>query len=245
MKIDKQQLINGYFEGTLSSEEHAQIEKLLQEDLTFRKDFKFEKEVRDMVVSHEREKIKAELRLLDRKVKPTRKLTLWYAAASILILLGVSTLLFRSQPSTTIEQLYSEYMEPYPNMVNPQVRGEIKLNKSMTEALANYDNQAYDEAASLLEELYKETPDNQTAFYLAICKLMLNKSEEAIQLLQEQNWQTTTQLSPTIINWYLGLAFLKQNNREQAIPYFELVASSDENLNASAKTILEQLKETK
>jgi len=44
-----------------------------------------------------------------------------------------------------------------------------------------------------------------------------------------------------VVNWYLGLAFLKKNDREQALSHFKLVATSSDSLSDSARQLVEEL----
>src|SRR5690606_37614942 len=119
------------------------------------------------------------------------------------------------QSEVTAEKLYAQYMEPYPNMVTPMVRGDIPAEKVMSEALMLYDKHAYSESAVLLQQVYNEYPNDQTAFYLAICQLMLQKPREAITLLEARNWKDTAYFSPAVVNWYLVMAFFHLGRSEE------------------------------
>lgn len=243
MEKDKEQLIEAYFTGVLTASQQKQLEWLLQHDTTFSEAFTFEKEVRDTIKYNERQKIKERFHTLDEQdVKPTRKPTVWwYAAASILVLISATWFFWDNKSEVTTEQLYIQYMEPYPNMVTPRVRGDVPADKMMSEALALYDKQAYSEAAVLLKHIHDKEPNDQTAFYLAICHLMLQKPAEAIRLLEERTWEDTLYFSSTVVNWYLGLAFLQQGNEDQALPHFKLVAGSSNSLSDEAGKVVEVL----
>lgn len=243
MEKDREQLIEAYFAQTLTSDQQKRLDWLLKHDRAFSDAFTFEKEVRDAIVYNERQNIKDRFRALDKQeIKPIRKLTAWwYAAASIVVLIGAVWFFENRQEHTTTDKLYAQYMEPYPNMVAPKVRGDIPADKMMAEALALYDKQAYSEASVLLKQLYEEHPDDEITFYLAICHLMLQESNESIQLFVSRSWEKSMYFSPTVINWYLGMAFLQQNDREQALSHFKLVAASGESLSNQANKIIEAL----
>lgn len=243
MEKDKERLIAAYFKGALTAGQQEQLERLLQHDAEFSEQFNFEKEVRDTVIYNGRQKIKERFRILDEQnSKRSRKLTAWwYAAASIVVLIGAAWFFWGKQPETTPEKLYAQYMEPYPNMVTPNVRGGASAEQLMSEALALYDQQAYAQAAILLKQAYDEHPNDPTAFYLAICQLMLQKPEEAIRLLEARSWEDTAYFSPTVVNWYLGLAFLQQGDSDEALHRFNLVAESDDSLSNEAAKIMKVL----
>lgn len=241
MEMDKEELIEAYFAGPLSADQQQQLEWLLMHDAVFSETFKFEKETRDTIVFNEREKIRERFQVLEQQTKLVRKPTFWYAAASILILCVVGWLIFGTRASVDTDKLYAENMQPYPNVITPRVRGEVSVDQLMSEALALYDRQAYAEAATLLEQVHDQQPNDQTAFYLAICQLMLKKPEEAIMLLKSGEWHDTTIPTSTVVNWYLGLAFLQHGDIEEALSHFKLVVASNESLSDSAKILVEEL----
>ena len=243
MEKDKEQLIEAYFTGTLTAVQQEQLKRLLQYDVAFAAQFDFEKEARDAVIYNERQQLKERFRTLDKQgAKPSRKLVAWwYAAASILVLIGVAWFFWDRQPEATPEKLYAQYMEPYPNMVTPQVRGDAPASGIQSEALALYDRQAYAQAALLLKQAYDEQPNDQNAFYLAICKLMLQKPEETIRLLETRSWDEAAYFSPAVVNWYLGLAYLQLGDSAQALPRFKFVAGSDDSLSNEASEIMKAL----
>src|SRR5690606_14964371 len=190
-----------------------------------------------------RQALKERFHALDKQeVKLARKLTTWwYAAASILVLIGAAWFFLSRQSEVTAEKLYAQYMEPYPNMVTPMVRGDIPADKVMSEALTLYDKRAYSESAVLLQQVYDEHPNDQTAFYLAICQLMLQNPNEAITLLEARDWKETSYFSPVVVNWYWGLAYLQLGDGEQALPRFKRVAESDDSLSAEARKVVKAL----
>jgi tetratricopeptide (TPR) repeat protein len=243
MEKDKELLIEAYFTKTLTTSQQKQLEWLLQNDTAFSEAFNFEKEIRDTLIYNKRQALKERFHALDKQeVKLARKLTTWwYAAASILVLIGAAWFFLSRQSEVTAEKLYAQYMEPYPNMVTPMVRGDIPADKVMSEALTLYDKRAYSESAVLLQQVYDEHPNDQTAFYLAICQLMLQNPNEAITLLEARDWKETSYFSPVVVNWYWGLAYLQLGDGEQALPRFKRVAESDDSLSAEARKVVKAL----
>lgn len=244
MEKDKEQLIEAYFTSTFTQTQQKELEWLLQHDTEFSEGFNFENEVRDTIIYNERQVLKSRFLHLDKnKTKPVRKLTPWWYAAAASVLLLVSTVWFfwDRQSEVPTEQLYATYMEPYPNMVTPKVRGNVDADTLMAVALSLYDQQAYSEAAALLEHIYNEQANDQAAFYLAICHLMLQEANVSIRLLESDVLKNSPHFSPAIVNWYLGMAFLQQNDREQALSYFKLVEVSNDSLSEHAKKIVKAL----
>lgn len=243
MEKDKEQLIEAYFSGTLTQAQQKELEWLLHNDSDFSESFNFEKEVHETIVYNERQVLKSRFRNLDKsEAKPVRKLTpWWYAAASVLLLVSVVWFFSDRQDKVPLEKLYATYMEPYPNMMTPKVRGNVDEDTLMAKALALYDQEAYSEAAVLLEQIYNEEPNDHAAFYLAICHLMLQKASTSISLLGSDLLKNSPHFSPVIVNWYLGLAFLQQNDGDQALGHFRFVEASNEALSDRARRIVNTL----
>ncbi len=243
MEKDKEQLIEAYFSGTLTQAQQKELEWLLHNDSDFSESFNFEKEVHETIVYNERQVLKSRFRNLDKsEAKPVRNLTpWWYAAASVLLLVSAVWFFSDRQAEVSTEKLYAEYMEPYPNILTPKVRGNADADKLMAEALSFYDQEAYSEAVTLLEQIHKEQPNDQVAFYLAISHLMLQEANASISLLESDILKNSQHFSPAIVNWYLGMAFLQQNDREQALSYFKLVEVSNDSLSEHAKRIVKAL----
>lgn len=243
MEKDKELLIEAYFTKTLTTNQQKQLEWLLQNDPVFSEAFNFEKEIRDTVIYNERQALKERFRTLDKQqLKPVRKQARWwYAAASILVLIGATWFFLDNQYEATTEKLYTQYMEPYPNVVTPMVRGDNSTNEIISEALMLYDKREYRESEVLLQQAYNDQPNDHTAFYLAICQLILQKPREALTLLESRDWKDASYFSPGVVNWYCGLAYLQLGDGEQALPRFKLVADSDDSLSAKARLIVKAL----
>lgn len=243
METDKYLLIEAYFTGELTANQNKQLEWLLQNDADFTEAFLFEKGVRDTIVYKERQNIEDRLRALDNlEEKPIRKITQWWYVAASVLLLVTATWLFLDKPDRlTTNELFTNYMEPYPNIITPKVRGNIATEHRMQKAMELYDRQEYAEAANLMESVYSEEPNDSVAFYLAISYLMINKPSEAIGLLDERTWADESGFSSTVIQWYAGMAYLQQGDQEKALQRFSQVANSGNSLSGVASKLLKSL----
>src|SRR5690606_78373 len=149
MEKDKELLIEAYFADSLTATQRKQLDWLLQHDAAFLEAFDFEKEIRDTVIYNKRQTLKERFRTLDKRaVKPMRKWAGWWYAAACILVVAVSAWFFWGRQSeATPEKLFTQYMEPYPNMVTPNVRSAVPADSLLSEALALYDKQAYAQAA--------------------------------------------------------------------------------------------------
>ncbi len=221
--MDKDELINGYFEGSLSESQSAEFERLRETDTGFAADFEFERELQSALKKEERQEIKSLFSNLDIetvadskdsrfKKTETKVISIrpWLVAASIVFLLGLgSWLLFFNSPDLNTDQLYAANFAPYENVVHPIERGE-QLEDMKTRAFTAYEDADYSLALKLFKELQVQQNDPYISFYEAIVLMQLNKHQEAIPLLEgyiENDGQLKDRAT-----WYLALAYLKQNN---------------------------------
>jgi len=73
--MDKDILLNNYFEGNLSEEEKQQFNELLSNDSEFKAEFEFQKKAKIAVALSERKKMKNQLKEIEnsRKQKSNNK----------------------------------------------------------------------------------------------------------------------------------------------------------------------------
>ncbi len=221
--MDKEELINGYFLGSLSESQSAELERLRETDTDFAADFEFERELQSTLKKKERQEIKSLFSNLDieavtdsedsrPKETETKVISIrpWLVAASVIFLLGLgSWLLFFNNPDFNTDQLYAANFAPYENVVHPIERGE-QLEDLSTRAFTAYEDEDYSLALELFKELQVQQTDPYIAFYKAIVLMQLEKHQEAIPLLEgyiENDGQLKDRAT-----WYLALAYLKQND---------------------------------
>lgn len=241
--MDNDALINGYFEGSLSSAQKKDFDRLLKSDPEFIADFKFQSELKDSLKKDERQQIKNMLSevKVDGKKSESKVIILrpWLAAASAVFLVGISAwLLFFNDNGFDANQLYESNFMPYENVVHPIERGQ-QLEDLKTQAFAAYEDEDYGHALELFKELQQKQTDTYIDFYKAIILMQLSKPQEAIPLLEsyianegELNDRAT---------WYLALAHLKLEDVDQSKLILEkMVVQNGYKVNA-AKELLEAL----
>lgn len=209
--MDKDELINGRIEGSLSDNQLEEFELLLKTDAAFASDFEFHNELRTALKKNERQEIKTlftglapEKGTPQTKVVPMRP---WLVAASVALLIGLgSWLLFFNNADFNTDQLYAANFAPYENVVHPIERGE-QLEDLKTRAFTAYENQDYPLALELFKELQIQQSDPYIDFYEAVVLMQLDRHQEAVSLL-ETYIKNDGQLKDRA-RWYLALSFLK------------------------------------
>ncbi len=250
--MDNEALINGYFEDTLSEDQRAEFDRLLQSDAEFEADFEFQKELKSALKKEERQKIKSLFSnldtetLVDSEDGRTKKIETkvisiraWLVAASVILLLGFgSWLLFFNNPDLNTDQLYAANFVPYENVVHPIERGE-QLEDLKTRAFTSYENANYSLALELFKELQVQHNDPYIAFYEAIVLMQLNNHQEAIPLLEgyiENDGQLKDRAT-----WYLALAYLKQNDVTESKTQLEKLVEMGSFKEEAAEALLDEL----
>lgn len=234
--MKKTDYIIKYFEGTLSEIELEDFHALLLNDSAFKEAFEFEQDLQETLVLNDREQIKKEIQNWDNTPKK-QPFKFWHIAASVAILLGASWLLFSNSQSKNTEELYASYFEPYRNIVQPIVRGEHKPDMQY-KAFEAYEIKDYNNAILYFNDILEKTPNTTISFYKANTLLQLNKTKEAISIL-ETNIKKTDSLQDRNL-WYLALAHLKENNIDASRNALKQLLSQSTFKNKDAKDLLEQ-----
>ena len=155
--MDKTELIAQYFTKKLSHEAQKEFDYLMVSDTEFAEEVIFQKNLKISIEKEERESLKMQLKGYEVEENTNFNYRLWLVAATIILLLGVSSLWYFNN-SINAEKLYAENFEPYRNVVQPIVRGVTKTDLK-TKAFTAYETKNYTEALQYFDKLLKENPD--------------------------------------------------------------------------------------
>lgn len=161
----------------------------------------------------------------------------WYAAASFLVLFSLATTLFlQTHRSISNDALFSQYYSSE-NIID-QTRGD----QNILEAVIKFQEKDFASASALFKNILDKDDSNIAVwFYYGISNI------------ETKNYDNSIKAFTTIINqsdnlyiehaeWYLGLCYLKNNQKDKAIDQFSVVASNPDNYHRKeAKNILEKL----
>ena len=216
--MDKEALINGYFEGSLNQDQLGEVDRLLETNVAFATDFEFQKELQQALKKDERSEIKAMFsKFAKQEEKPETKviqLRAWLAAASIAVLVGLgSWFLFLNNPDVDTEALYAANFSPYDNVISPIERGNDIVDLR-SRAFTAYENKEYTTALELFSQLKIEQDDPYIQFYEANLRMQLNQHAKAIPLLK--GYIVNNGKLADRAMWYLALSHLKLGEVEQS-----------------------------
>ena len=213
--MDKSELIARYVLHTLSDEEQQVFDDYLLNDPEFAKEVKFQADLKRVISNEEQIKAKKQLEDLESTIPSNKKTQrTWMAVASFILLLGVTAFWYVTKPVNT-DTLFEAYFEPYRNVVQPIVRSQTDSLNKIQKAFNAYELKMYDEAIPLFDVLLAEDDNATYMFYKANILLEKSEIEEAISLL-EKSEETIPESFKDKHLWYSALAYLKQNNLENA-----------------------------
>jgi tetratricopeptide (TPR) repeat protein len=236
--MDKEQLLERYFENKLSQEEALLFQNYLDTDPSFAKEWAFQKNVKKAITLNERADLKQKLQSFETPKSAKKWLSKWSVAASIAVVLGAGYWFMNQSPDTI--ELYEDYYQSYPNVVAPNVRGENSDNIK-SEAFYEYDNGNYEKSLVLFSKIYETDKDDYALFYKALSQMELQKTTEAIATFKQFDLGKNNAFTP-FVKWYLALAYLKEKQQDKAIPLLKSLTENENPQEDQAQKLLEDLK---
>ena len=162
---------------------------------------------------------------------------IWYAAASLLVLCAVAATLFlQTSRNVSNDALFSQYYNSE-NIVD-QTRGD----QNILEAVIKFQQKDFASASVLFKNILDKDNSNIAVwFYYGIANIETKNYDNSIKAFNTIIKQNDN-LYIEHAEWYLGLCYLKNNQKDKAIDQFMVVASNPDNFHRQeAKNILEKL----
>ena len=234
--MDHEELIEKYFAKSLSNDEKSLFDQLMQTNETFREQVVYEEEVQKAITLNERQALKEKLQSFETK-KPKRNYTIWYAAASFAVMLGIGYWTFSNQVDTNA--VYEEYYQSYPNVVAPTVRGENSTDIK-SEAFYSYDSGDYTKALTLFSKLYDTEKEDYSLFYKSLSLMELKRYDEALTSFEQFDLQKNNGFTP-YVKWYKALTLVKLEQEEKALVLLQELANSTNPMQKMAKELVSEL----
>lgn len=255
--------IEDYLAGRLDEKELESFEKLLLTDLKLKEEVQLHsnlsKALKEKKVLDFRKKMIRVERIFDERTKNVKQKPYlsyyWKIAASIVIIIGLSTFLWQINQT---EDLYSTYYIPYP--IDGIDRGDE--DNLYNELAQKYNQGNYREALPRIKKLMKIPFDNvqqqtdsvtneqsrrldvifserdKLRLYLGNCYLNLNQTNDAITQFKNINPRSIYYQDGL---WYTALAFLKLEQEKEAIFYLEEVINNKGSHEENASNLLKKL----
>lgn len=235
--MDKEQLLERYFENQLSQEEEILFQNYLDTDASFAEEFAFQKSVKQAITLNERAELKQQLQSFETPKTNKKWLSKWSVAASIIVAVGAGYWFMNQSPNNI--ELYEDYYQSYPNVVAPTVRGE-NSEDIKSEAFYEYDNGNYEKSLVLFSKIYETDKDDYALFYKALSQMELQKTTEAIATFKQFDLGKNNAFTP-FVKWYLALAYLKENQKALAMPLLKSLSETQNPQQEMAQKLLKEL----
>ena len=234
--MNHEELIEKYFAKSLNNDEKSLFDQLMQTSETFREQVVYEEDVQKAITLNERQALKKKLQSFEIK-KPKRNYTIWYAAASFAVMLGIGYWTFSNQVDTNA--VYEEYYQSYPNVVAPTVRGENSTDIK-SEAFYSYDSGDYAKALTLFSKLYDTEKEDYSLFYKSLSLMELKRYDEALTSFEQFDLQKNNGFTP-YVKWYKALTLVKLEQEEKALVLLQELANSANPMQKMAKELVAEL----
>lgn len=225
----------------ISQEEFEAIERYIQQQMTVEEREAFTKKLNtDLALKHKLETIKlllmgiqeAELEekleefhdglhlLKKNRIQPptnTFALKKWLVAASVLVIVALSSLLFLNR-DTKEEKLFAAYFRPEPGLISAMGTSD---NYLFDRAMVDYKVGDYDAALAAWENLLASKPENDTLNYFIGSAYLIKKKEETAIAHFKKVIDNQNSFFRNDALWYTGLALLKLNRKTEALGFIE------------------------
>ncbi len=218
-------LIESYLQGELDAEKNKEVEQRLTNEPDFKRLFE---DTQLMIQGLSKLRHKHVLNRIDRletglsnplEPKKEAKVVYWTVQKVAAAFIGLAVVaitswyVMRGDGSVNGMALYEDYHKPYPNVVVPTTRGEEDLTL-LTRTFRAYDQELYDSAVVLFEELLLEDGREFVRLYGGLTYMEADQPDRASFLLTtiisekgEYEIQAT---------WYLALNYIKTEEYDNA-----------------------------
>jgi tetratricopeptide (TPR) repeat protein len=240
---EKTELLQRYYDGTISGAELSKVEILLKEEPELVAELQqirnVEMALHGLGVGHLRDEMTQWEKEMNLEKTKGRTIPLYFmlsiAAVGLLLIVAGIFLFFPENASN--QQLYTSYFTPYEDMIS--VRGDEET-VLLNEAMSAYNEGNYEAATPRLQRYAALTDARpEIHLYLGISLMQTNQDAAALESLKISLDQPLVQQQA---EWYIALAYLKQDDMDRARQQLEEIANNSGHYKQeSARNLLESL----
>ena len=245
-------MIEKYLDGELISEEKNSFENSMKNDDELRDLVNLHSEVNKSILESDIHNFRNLLHDIYAKFSETRKFTskekdsgknfIWHKisiAAALILIIGLGSTYFFKHRLTTPYELYSRFYSPY--QADVSIRSAGQTQNGLILAIQLYQKKDYNTAFEILGNLLSNNKNNPAIrFYYGITAMELNRYETAIYQMNELI-NNNGQPYSIHAEWYLGLCYLKLNDKNKARHYFKKIVEDNSYYSSRAREILKKL----
>ena len=170
---------------------------------------------------------------------PRSRIAIAAVAASLVMIFSITSLV-NSDKAASNNQLYSQYFEQY-EAAGIFRSGDAIIDNKISLALHQYNEQNYQEALTLFDEVLTLDQNNPVGnFYAGMTYQHTRQYSEAITSF-EAVIKAKNNLFVEQAQWYAGLCYLQTDNKKKAYKQFQKIAESNGYYSEKASAILRRM----
>lgn len=233
-------LIEKYLRNELDKTERQNFQKKLKDDKELAEAFEVEKAIFDTVQVKGEKDFRNRLKQIELDRQPTATIKSfnwrpWVIAASILFLIGLSWIGFQQNNSLSTTDLFAEnYKAPTFEMA----RTNVTMPEQVKQAANAYNQHDFETTINYLTPYLENNPDPKLTLLLGTSYLELGQWQAAIDTFNSLKKQKVLADDAT---WFLGLTYLKMDNKELAKQSFQQLLSNDFSVTPKRKALATDL----
>ncbi len=159
----------------------------------------------------------------------------WRYAAAVLLLIVAGVLIWQNQEADYV----SEYFEPYPNIINPVLKGDPSSRNPIELAMSAYENQEYESAISYFQQI--NAPSDTIRFYQGNAYLGIDQPAQALFLFEDLVSSSSRFGGES--QWFQTLSLVALDRDQEAVAILESMAQDEDHpYYAEARDLLEKIK---
>lgn len=248
MREEQYDKIEAYLEGRLKKAEKEAFEKEIAGDPALKEAVQLEEDLQKYLPGGAELDFRQNLEKVNKNWKSQAKgrtiSMRWISiAAGFLLIFGFLfwKTLFAPGPLNN-EEIFAAHFEPYQMVLNTRsgttLEGDNQL--LLNEALEAYADKNFSKAATSFENLALADIDNELyQLYSSLSHLAAGHADTAIEMLEVLQSNSSPSLREQI-QWYLGLAYLKNDQKEDAIRTLRAI-NQDEYRYQEAQEVLNEI----
>ncbi|MEZ4886966.1 MAG: hypothetical protein R3E32_19710 [Chitinophagales bacterium] len=247
-------IIQDYLEGNLDKNSLTKFEEELAVNTALAEQVKWHETFTDAILLEEKEKLQQHVKQLiknekvqsskeNHTVSSVKKFRIsnrhyWAAAAIVFLTFSVALLFYsNNQSSIVAEDLAVPYAAPVVTM------GATKIdNQLWQQAILAYQTGEYEQVvAALTQKEQVGSLNTEQKFYLGLAYLYqnMNEPQQVVQYLEAAKQENPTLYEETC-NWYIALAYLKDNQKEVAKQYLQTIVNNQSWKHQEAQELLKK-----
>ena len=207
-------LIIRYLSGDLSSNESRAFEKELESNAELKAAFEEQsvayRLIRDQLQKRDQEDFESKLA---EAMKTRKQRAWWYIPPAVACILAIVLILLPAQPgnSRLIGRFHHPARDPLVLVYYQDTRGKNE------NGIRQYQQGNYQVAMDLLSERLSEEQDNKLILlYYLLSSMELDRQQEVLEMISLEDASGPDLLDQSI-SWYLALAFIKSDRRDEAL----------------------------